>query len=81
MLVWCDLHVARNVLCTAISHAVVYKHARSSKALGTSYKIHVCTALASAKFKSSCTVHTYNRSLKGKIFVDCGLLNELVAGS
>ena len=56
MLVWCDLHVACNVLCTAISRAVVYKHASFSKTLGTSHKIHACTLLASVKFKSSCTV-------------------------
>ena len=56
MIVWCDLHIARNVLCTAISRAVVYKHASFSKILGTSPKIHACTSLVSFKFKSSCTV-------------------------
>ena len=56
MLLWCDLHVACNVLCTAISRAVVYKHVRFSKTLGMSHKIHACTALASVKFKLSCTV-------------------------
>ena len=53
---WCDLHVARNVLCTAISHAVVTNTRDFTKTLGTSHKIHVRTALASVKFKSSCTV-------------------------
>ena len=53
---WCDLHVARNVLCTAISRAVVYKYASFSKTLGMSHKIHACTSLASVKFKSSCTI-------------------------
>ena len=56
ILMWCDLHVACNVLCTVILHAVVYKHASFSKTLGMSYKIHACTLLASVKFKSSCTV-------------------------
>ena len=56
MVVWCELHVARNVLCTAISRAVLYKHTSFSKILRTSPKIHVCTLLGSIKFKSSCTV-------------------------
>ena len=64
MLVWCDLHVARNVSCTAISCAVVYKHARFSKTLGTSHKIHVCAALVSVKFKSSCTVYIATYSIR-----------------
>ena len=54
MLVWCDLHVARNILCTAISRAVVTNTRDFTKILGTSHKIHACTALASVKFKSSC---------------------------
>ena len=56
MHVWCDLHVARNVLCTAISCAVVINTRDFTKTLGTSHKTHACTALASVKFKSSCTV-------------------------
>ena len=56
ILVWCDLHVARNVLCTAISRAVVINKRDFTKTLGTSYKTHACTALASVKFKSSCTI-------------------------
>ena len=56
MLVWCDLHVARNVLFTAISRAVVINTRDFTKILGTSHKTHACTALASVKFKSSCTV-------------------------
>ena len=59
MLVWCDLHVARNVLCTAISRAVVINTRDFTKTLGTSHKTHACTALASVKFKSSCTVRIY----------------------
>ena len=57
MLVWCDLHVARNVLCTAISRAVVINTRDFTKILGTSHKTHACTALASVKLKSSCTVY------------------------
>ena len=38
MLVWCDLHVARNVLCTAISRAVVINTRDFTKKLGTSQK-------------------------------------------
>ena len=56
MLVWCDLHAARNVLCMTISRAVVTNTRDFTKTLGTSHKIHACTALASVKFKSSCTV-------------------------
>ena len=59
MLVWCDLHVARNVLCMAISRAVVTNTRDFTKTLGMSHKIHACTALASVKFKSSCTVCMY----------------------
>ena len=59
MLVWCDLHVARNVLCTAISRAVVINTRDFTKTLGTSHETHACTALASVKFKSSCTVRNY----------------------
>ena len=38
MLVWCDLHVARNVLCTAISRAVLINTWDFTKTLGTSQK-------------------------------------------
>ena len=38
MLVLCDLHVARNVLCTAISRAVVINTRDFTKKLGTSQK-------------------------------------------
>ena len=38
MLVWCDLHVARNVLCTEISRAVVINTRDFTKKLGTSHK-------------------------------------------
>ena len=70
MIVLCDLHIARNVLCTAISHAVVYKHASFAKILKTSHKIHACTSLVSFKFKLSCTVH------KSSIFMEKNIIEK-----